>query len=149
MGRKYSGVGDQLSAADDTIISLQSAATIRPELFEFLIGSAAVPGDLAFHLHWERWTTAAGTKTDFVAIALDPDDPPALAVVSFNHTAEPTYTADAQLYSLPLNQRATYRWVASPGSAFKCPATATTGIGFQFQAVGGAVEFEASILFEE
>ena len=69
------------------------------------------------------------------AIALDPDDPAALAVVSFNHTVEPTYTADAQLYSLPLNQRATYRWVASPGSAFKCPATATTafsmGVGPQ------------------
>ena len=106
MGRRYSGVGDQTAATDETIISLQSAATIRPEMYEFLIGSSAVPGDLASHLHWERWTTSAGTKTDFVAIALDPNDPAALAVVSFNHTGEPTYTADSQLYSLALNHRA-------------------------------------------
>ena len=149
MGRRYSGIGDQTAATDETIIQLESATTIRPEMYEFLIGSSAAPGDLSSHLHWERWTTSAGTSTAFVPIALDPDDPAALAVVGSNNTGEPTYTANAQLYSLPLNHRATYRWVASPGSALKCAATATTGIGFQFQIAGGAVAFEASILFEE
>ena len=83
-----------------------------------------------------------------MAIALDPDDPAAVAVVEFNHTAEPSYIANSQLYSLALNQRATYRWVAAPGSGFKCPATANTGIGLQFQVVGGAVAFECTELFE-
>ena len=149
MGRRYSGVGDQLAAANETIISLEGVTTVRPELYEFLIGASAVAADNAFLLHWERWTTAAGTRTNFVPIALDPDEVAALATTAFDHTVEPTYTADSQLYKLPLNQRATYRWVAAPGSALKCPATATTGIGFQFQAVTAAVILEATILFEE
>lgn len=149
MARRYSGVGDQTSAADDTIIAIESVATARPELYEFLIGSSAAAGDNTFHLHWERWDTTAGTRTNFVPVALDFDEAVALATTAFNHTVEPGYIADSQLYSLAMNQRATYRWVASPGSALKSPSTATTGIGFQFQAVTAAIAFEATILFEE
>lgn len=148
MGRRYSGLGDQAAASNITIIGVTSATTIRPELYEFLLGSGATPGDLASILHLERYTVA-GTSTSFTPIALDPGDPAALAAIGSNHTVEPTYTAASHLYALSLNQRATYRWVAAPGSAFKAPATAANGIGLQFQSSGGTAVHEATFLHEE
>ncbi len=148
MGRRYSIVGDQTAASNASIISVTSASTIRPELYEFLLGCGATPGDLASILHIERFTVA-GTSTGFTPIALDPADPAALAAGGSNHTVEPTYTASAILYKLSLNQRATYRWVAAPGSGFKAPATAANGLGLQFQSSGGVADHEATFLHEE
>ena len=116
MGRRYSVSGDQNAGTNATIVAITSATTIRPELYEFLIGSGAAPGDLASILHIERFTVG-GTLTAFAALALDPGDPASLltaATTGSNSTVEPTYTAAAVLYKLSLNQRATYRWVAAP-----------------------------------
>jgi len=148
MGRRYSIVADQAAATNITIAGLTSASTIRPELYEFLLGCGATPGDLASILHIERFT-AAGTSTSFTPVAIDPADPASLAAGGSNHTVEPTYTAAAILYKLSLNQRATYRWVAAPGSGFKAPATAANGLGLQFQSSGGTAVHEATFLHEE
>jgi len=152
MGRRYSVSGDQNAGTNATILGITSATTIRPELYEFLIGSGAAPGDLASILHIERFTVAGTVGTAFAALALDPADPASLLTASttgFNHSSEPTYTANAILYKLPLNQRATYRWVAAPGSGFKAPATAANGLGMQFQSSGGTILHEATFLHEE
>lgn len=152
MARRYSVSGDQNAGTNATILGITSATTIRPELYEFLIGCAAAPGDLASLLHIERFTVA-GTCSAFTPVALDPGDPVSLlttgTVTGFNHTVEPTYTASAHLYKLSLNQRATYRWVAAPGSGFKAPATAANGLGLQFQSSGGTILHEATFLHEE
>lgn len=153
MGRRYSVSGDQNAASNITILAITSATTIRPELYEFLLGCAAnAPGDLASLVHIERFTVGGTVGTAFVPVALDPGDPASLltaATTGFNHSSEPTYTANAILYKLSLNQRATYRWVAAPGSALKAPATAANGLGLQFQSSGGTALHEATFLHEE
>lgn len=149
MARRYSGVGARAVGTNLTVLSLESAATIRPEIYEVLIGSGATPGDLATIFHLERFTAVGTEGSGFTPHAIDPADPAALADYGVAHSAEPTYTANAILYKLPLNQRATYRWVAAPGSGFKAPDTALNGIGLQSQSSGGVVVHEATILHEE
>ena len=80
----------------------------------------------------------------------DSADPAAVSVCGKNHTVEPTYTAIASLLDIALNQRATFRWVAAPGSELMAPATAANGIGLQCQGVGGSgVAVIATVLFAE
>ncbi len=42
-------------------------------------------------------------------------------------SVNPTQTASAYLLTVPLNQRATFRWVAVPGKELVTPATASNG----------------------
>ncbi len=150
MGRRYSGVGSAAVGTNLTVINLISAATIRPELYEFLLGSGVnAPGDIATIFHIERFTAVGTEGSGFTPVAIDPGDPASLADFGVAHSGEPTYTANAILYKLAMNERATYRWVAAPGSGLKSPATALNGVGLQSQSSGGTVAHEATILHEE
>jgi len=60
---------------------------------------------------------------------MDLADRAAQAVAGENHTSEPTYTSNTEVMEIPLNRRATFRWVAAPGSEIVCPATSGDGIG--------------------
>lgn len=151
MGRRYSGIGGAAVGTNVTILTLISATTIRPELYEFLIGSGVnAPGDLASIFHLERFTAAGTEGSGFTPVSLDPDEVPSLADYGVGvFSPEPTYTANAILYNLAMNERATYRWVASPGSTLKAPGTAASGIGFQSQSSGGTVAHQMTMLHEE
>ena len=150
MGRRYSGVGSAAVGTNLTMINLISAATIRPDLYEFIIGSGVnAPGDLATIFHIERFTAVGTEGSGFTPVAIDPGDPASLADFGVAHSTEPTYTANAILYKIGMNERATYRWVAAPGSALKSPATANAGVGSQSQSSGGTAVHEATMLHEE
>lgn len=149
MARRYAAVGSDTNNASTTMWSVTSAATIRPRIYEVIIGSVATPADNAWEFILGR-TTAAGTSTAFTPIALDPADPAALAAAGFAHTVEPTYTANAQVLRLAGNQRAAVRWVAAPGGEIVLPATAANGIGCLSNAVGGsAVAMSFTVHWEE
>jgi hypothetical protein len=60
---------------------------------------------------------------------LDPADAATEMDAGENHTVEPTYTAAALVLDLPLNQRATFRWIANEGRPIIFPATASNGVG--------------------
>lgn len=136
MGRRYSTDGNQNAAASVTILGLTSATTIRPKIYEIVFGSGATPADQAFNMQVNRFT-AAGTSTAVTPKALDPGDPASLAAGGENHTAEPTYTADAVLLSFSINQQATFRWVCPPEEGLVSPATAANGLGLLFVVVSG------------
>lgn len=102
----------------------------RGRFYDFTIGSEASPADNAFRWLFQR-ITAAGTSSAVTPTALDPADAATESDVGENHTVEPTYTAGAILHSVGVNQRATYRWVATPGYELVYPATASNGIGIQ------------------
>lgn len=149
MARRYSGVASDTNTASTTVWGLTSAATVRPAIYDIVIGSVATPADNAWEFILGRYT-AAGTSTAFTGIALDPADPAAIATFGFNHTVEPTYTANASLLRIAGNQRAAVRWVASPGGELKMPATAANGIGCLSNAIGGsAVAMSFTIHWEE
>jgi hypothetical protein len=102
----------------------------RARLYDVLVGSEGSPADNAFLYVFQRFT-AAGTSTGVTPRNLDPADATTEFDAGQNHTVEPTYTAGGELLFIPVNQRATMRWVAAPGCELVIPATASNGIGIQ------------------
>ncbi|MDB5349181.1 MAG: hypothetical protein JWN86_428 [Planctomycetota bacterium] len=149
MPRQYSATGNRTNTAAKTVISLTSAATVRPRLFEFTLASDVTPADQAASYYLHRHT-AAGTSTAFTPIGLDPAGPASLAATGFNHTVEPTLTASSYGYQFAANQRATFRWVAACGCEFVLPATAAdNGISLVTNAVTSAFNVVATFLWAE
>ena len=151
MSASYSGsAGAVASGTNKTILTLISAAGVKPKLYEFNIGSVATPADQAAHFHLERFTAAGTEGSGFTPLPIDPAFGAAAADYGVGvFGAEPTYTASAVLFSISLNQRASYRWVAAPGKELRAPATASNGIGLQVQTSNSTQAYEASMLHEE
>ena len=147
--RKYSTSGATVTAATKTMLTLVSAATVRPCIAEIQVSSAGTPADNAAQYQLKRFT-AAPTVTAFTPVAIDPADPASLCSSGFNASAEGTYTASSQLDDFATNQRATVRIVANPGYEFRAPATAANGLGLQCIAIGGAgISTLVTFLYEE
>ena len=151
MGRRYTGIGSAASGANKTVLNLISATTIRPALYDMVIGSVATPADAAVKWHVQR-TTAVGTEgSGYTPVALDPGDPASLADYGVGaYSVEPTFTANAVLLQISMNQRNTFRWVAAPGGELIAPATANNGLGCQTTAVStGTTAYEVVMFHEE
>lgn len=149
MSRRYSIAGTRAVASPTkSLLGLTSAATIRPRLYDIIMGSTATPADNALEFLLQRYT-AVGTGTGVTPTALDPADPAALASGTAAHSVEPTYTAGAVLLDIAQNQRSTQRWVAAPGSELVLPATANNGVGLQPINASFTGNVLATFLFEE
>lgn len=149
MSRAYSVVGVSGSGtADKTILGVTATAAVRPCIYDILVGNAQTPADQAVQINAQRYT-AAGTATAFTPVAVDPGDPASTATAGITHTVEPTYTANAVLLRFGMNQRATFRWVATPGYELKAPATAANGIGLLNKAATAAMTLDATAFFFE
>ncbi len=147
---KYSIDGQDTNTASTTILGVDAGTTARRiKVYDLLMGSDATPADNAAEYNLQRYTVD-GTSTAVTPVALDPADPAALAEAGEAHSVEPTYTANAVLLNWSQNQRATFRWVAAPGSEMVIPATTDSGVGILSVTVAGsAVNMTATILFEE
>lgn len=135
MGRRYSVDGQDINTAGTSLgyIKQPAAAVSRISVYDLILGSDAVAADNAFEYVLQRLTndhlTPGGSA--ITPQALDPSDPAASAEAVEAPTGEPTYTAGAILLQIPLNQRATFRWVAAPGGELIIPDTNDNGIGLQ------------------
>lgn len=140
------------SGTDKTVINLfnpAAAPTARGKIYDILLGSVATPADQACKFTVGR-TTAVGTEgAGFVPNNLDSGGPAGAYDSGNAHSAEPTYTANKQLLALSLNQRATFRWVAAPGSELVMAATQNNGLGLKSASSTSTQAHEATILFEE
>ena len=129
-GRRYSVDGEQnIASPDDTCLGITTATTVRPGVYFIMIGCSGTPADSAI-THYAQRSTAAGTATSVTPQPLDIDDPAALASAGENHTGEPTYTSNAVLFRLALNQRASHSWYADAFGALCISDTSAAGIGF-------------------
>lgn len=108
-------------------ISADATRPRRGKFYDILFGSEASPADNPFLWQVQRHT-AAGTSTAVVVAMIDPGDVLTEADAGENHTIDVTATADTFLLSIPLNQRATFRWVAAPGGELVYPSTASNGL---------------------
>lgn len=139
-----------------TLHNSQSLGTIvadatrprRGSIYEITFSSEATSADN--QLHWRlRRVTTAGTSTSVTPVALNPADAATESDAGENHSAEPTYTANSELLSFGLNQKATYRWTAlAPHRQIFWPATASNGVGVDNPS-GAAVTIIALAHFEE
>lgn len=141
-------------AVTTTDISLVSvfASTIAPapvvqlrraKIYDLLVGTNGTPADN--NMVWSFQRATAGTTSAYsgylssVALAIDQADSlPAMAVWA-NSSAETAYTFTATNFPLyvGVNQRASYRWVAAPGSEIVVPAVSSAGVVLRVKSPSG------------
>lgn len=148
--RAYSVSGPNASgAATKTLVTVIGSTTVRPRVFDLIIGTQASPADQAAEYALKRFTAVGTAGSSPTPLPLDPSDVASIATAGITHSAEPTYTAGGTLVDINLNQRATFRWVASPGMELVGPATASNGIGLQLVAATTALVAYGNVFFFE
>ena len=145
------GVTADKGAANVQTVMLLVAATTnmrRARIYDWTLGCNASPADNTF-IHMAQRCSTAGTGTTKTPNALDPADTLASTiVVKDTVTADPTLTGNAFLLWKPLNQRATFRWVAAPYGELIIPATASNGIALGVSAAS-TTTFDYDVHYEE
>lgn len=151
LGRRYSINGQRACAASapQTLLTLITATTIRPYIYDMLLGSSATPADNAILWFLQRFTAAGTAGSSVTPQALDPADPSATSTAGQAHSADPTYTAAAILFRLALNQRASHRWIADPSAPIGLPATGSNGVGLYATHASFTGNIDATIHFSE
>jgi len=105
------------------------AITARSRVYEFSIGPGAVaPVDQGGRFDIVRATAAPTSGATPVIGYNDISDGAALAT-PFQAATGGALSNTAPLYSIGLHQKASFRWVASPGREFVNPITTLYGIG--------------------
>ena len=105
-----------------------TATLRRAWVYDVTFGTDGTPADNTVTYVVNRQTTT-GTRTAAVPAPLDSIDTAAGTGAGVVTTIEGTITAATQLLEIATNQRATYRWVASPGGELVVPATNAVGLG--------------------
>lgn len=100
----------------------------RFKLYDLVIGSEDTPADAS--ILWEvRIHTTTGTGgTAVTPKAIDQSDTDASELQCMQAPTSNGSGTDAVL-TIPLHQRATFRWSAIPGAELVCPAAADDGFG--------------------
>jgi hypothetical protein len=147
MARRYSIEESMPLVTADTVLALEGTTAVRPRLYDIIIGCGDTPADQASEFLVSR-KTVAGTHTNSpTPNPLDPDEPAAVAVGAGTFTVEPTI--GVTLLRFAMNQRATFRWVASPGSELIVAAAAEAGISIAPVTPTSAWNAQVTFLFEE
>lgn len=145
------GTQQAITSTYKTLIGLNASSAValrRIKIYDILMGTNGTPADNYMEYDVSRMTVA-GTATATVPNALDPADPAAVTVGASNYTAEPTVTAASSAFYVGVNQRASYRWVAAPGSELVAPATNLAGFVFRTRSGGYTGTATATMLFQE
>ena len=148
---RYSASGTQtLASGATTALSVTSnTSTVqRNWVYELTFGNVGTPADQVSVITVQR-VTAPGTATGVTPTRLDLADREAQAVAGEKHSSEPTYTSTEELMEVPLNHRATFRWVAAPGSEIVCPATSGDGIGVHSLHASATTDWRVTALWLE
>ena len=152
MAERFTTWGEAAVGTAKTVLNLfasPATPTNRGRVYDITIGCSATPADAATKFKFAR-TTAVGTEgTGLVPENLDPGGPAGNYDSGYGHSAEPTYTASAELLVVSVNQRATFRFVAAPESEFILPATQNNGAGLQSVSGTGTAVHQATVLFAE
>lgn len=118
------------------ILGLNSSTTTlkRGKVYDLLIGTNGTPADNAVEWDISRVTTAS-TATVITPQPLDMADSAALSVCTANSSTMGTISLQNLFYA-GINQRASYRWVAAPGSELVWPATSSAGMQLRARSPG-------------
>lgn len=150
MARGYVTNGSNATGTTNkSLVTVIGATTVRPTLFDLIVGNHATPADQSQLFLLGRFTAAGTAGNSPTPLPLDPSDIAATATTGNAHSAEPTYTASQAVWQLPLNQRATFRYVASPGYEFKGPATAANGLGLYMSTSTAALIADGNVMWFE
>jgi hypothetical protein len=144
----YQGVHRTPAGTNLTLLALESAAAVVGKIHQLVVGSAATPADVATRFNMTRTTAAGAAGTAVVEEPVDPQSAAASLNLRGGTMTEPTY-AGSHLLEIPLNQRATFTWIANPGRELRTTVGAANGIGLRSVASGGTAEHAATISWDE
>jgi hypothetical protein len=142
---------DIVAGADpQTLLNIFSVAGVaRGKINNVIVSSGAAPDDQANNFEMKR-TTGVGTEAAGITpVKLDPDTVASSFDAGHGHSVEPTETASSEMLSFSLNQRATFSWLANPGSEIIMPATTNNGCNLARRTGTAAYVIDATIIFEE
>ena len=150
-GQSYSVAHQTAAGTDLGIIAIGGTTAAQVHLYDLLIGSDATPADLAGEFVLNRSTTVGAGGTAITPEPLNIYSPAATCTASGGTygTTEPVDTANSDLLMIALNQRATFRWVASPGGELVGPIVAADGFFLRSVAHGGTPNINATIHYWE
>ena len=152
------GVGSSVSAS-----GFPSGGAVSPynprrgKIYDLLVGTNGTPADNAMiwdvsrigaagMLSSQAYTGALSSVSS--AFALDAADGLTAAWIVANSTTE-TSTYAISLWNVGVNQRASYRWVAAPGSELVYAATSSAGLGLRAQSPGYTGTVTGTLYFQE
>ena len=149
MGARYAMPGLQTpnTTTFKTMLEMLGGTALRFRFYDFLMGASGSPADNAL-VYGLRRITASGTGSTVVAEALDPADVTARVICEENATIEPTF-AGLNLIEIPMNLRASYRWVAAPGSEVVVAAVANEGLAATSLSSAYTGQTECTCFWEE
>ena len=150
MGARYVTAAFQtpIAAANKTIVELKGSTDGRIKLYDWLMGASGTPADNALVYVIQRTTGIVGVGAAIVPEALDPADVAAAITVLEDLTTEPT-AAGIALVELPVNLRASYRWVAAPNSEIVVAAVANEGLLVAARSAAYTGQAESTVWHEE
>lgn len=125
----------------------------RGKLSDILIGTNTTPGDTV--VQWDVCrltafgssiiTNTGGLSSVSSNYSLDVADYNIAATVVVNSSAETNITASVELWGVGINQRASYRWVAAPGSELVWPAVSCQGLDLRAMGPAGGGSFAGGV----
>ncbi len=152
-----------LAATYKTIVALMASTGAtgpgfqvrRGKLYDLAIGTNGTAADNA--MEWDIARVTAGSTFTYAGIVssigqqqLDPADANMASFAVVNSTAENfTVTANSNLFYLGMNQRASYRWVANPGSELVWPATSSAGLVLRARSAAYTGTVTGNVWFQE
>ena len=147
--RAYSVCGPNATgSALKTAVTVIASATVRPRIYDLVVGNQNTPVDQSGLYAVTRFTAAGTAGSSPTPTVLDPNDVAAIATNGISHSAEPTYAA-TDLLQIPLHQRSTMRYVTAQGFEFLAPATAANGLGVRLVASTAAFVSNVSAFWFE
>lgn len=135
---ELAGTKQAIASTYKSLMTLSAASAValrRIKVDDVFMGVEGTPSDQAMVWDISR-ITAAGTGTAATPNPNDMADPAALTVCNVNLTAEPTVTAASNLLPAAVNQRASIRFVPTPGKELVVPATNLAGLAFRAKSAG-------------
>lgn len=122
--------------------------TRRGKIYDILIGTNGTPADN--YIEWAvQRITSPSTSALGTAVSLDLADTGFASGVVVNSTTAPTVSSSLYTFYVGVNQRASYRWVAAPGSEMVWPATSSAGFVLQARSNAYTGTATGTLLVEE
>lgn len=130
-------------------LTAAAASPRRAKIYDVIVGCGGTPADNNVVFAFSRCTTAGTAGSAVTPAALDAADTLASTIVCGQaHSADPTGSAVSQL-TIPINQRATMRWVAAPGGELVIPATASNGYKINTPTAANTPQVDCLVHFDE
>lgn len=147
---KYQAVLTRTTSTTLSLGTVYCPATLmkRFGIYDLEIGSDATPADAVLRWELTRHSTVGTIGAAVTAQPNDPADATAVTLAAQAHSVDPTL--GVVLKAIPLNQRATFRWMAyDRDDQLIVPATANNGIAIRTPISSSLVSAYASVGFEE